>query len=250
MTWDEPDALAMAEKLPDIKERTEVLHLNKQAREAISEENVQLCIKLLERALSLDPNNLNVLMRLATFYEERNEFEKELEMRRRMADLEFTHAAYYYRRLAEWEMQRGNRKTAQEIARKAVDSYDVLEEARGYLLAEDIHDRAFCYHLLGENKKAEEELRAGVAQYPNAALLYFALGAVCHNTNRPDEAQAMYETALAHDPDHQEAKVMLGQLLAIKGETERAVALLQQVLAVEPGNRKAQMVLERYGGTQ
>jgi arylsulfatase A-like enzyme/Tfp pilus assembly protein PilF len=249
MTWDDPDALAMAEKLPDVKERTEVLQLKEQAREALSEGSMQSCINLLEQALSLDPNNLDSLMRLAAFYEELDEFEKELEMRRRMADLEFTHAAYYHRKLAEWEMQQGNREAAQEIARKAVDSYDVLEETRGRLPAEDIHDRAFCYHLLGENKKAEDELRAGVAQYPNAALLYFALGAVYHNTNRPEEAQAMYETTLAHDPDHLEAKVRLGQLLAIKGETERATALLQQVLAVEPDNREAQMVLERYGGT-
>ncbi len=249
MAWEEPDALAMAEELPDIKERTEVIQLKAKARKALSEKDMPLCINLMERALSLDPNNLDSLMRLATFYEKLDEFEKGLEMRRRMADIEFTHAAYYYRKLAEWEMQQGNRETAQEIARKAVDSYDVLEESRGRLAAEDIHDRAFCYHLLGENKKAEEELRAGVAQYPNAALLYFALGAVCHNTNRPEEAQAMYEAALANNPDHREAKVRLGELLAEKGKIERATALFQQVLAVEPDNREAQMALERYGGT-
>jgi arylsulfatase A-like enzyme/Tfp pilus assembly protein PilF len=240
MTWDEPDALAMAEEYPDIKERLDVLRLARQARDALLRGHRERSLELLEQALPLDPANVQVLKRLTVFYRDLRRPREELDMQRRLADIDPLHAPEYYRRLAEWETENGNPETARQAWEKMLDSYDVLEVRLGTFFAENYYNRALCYKKLGQGEKAEAELRAGLARYPDAPLLYYALGAFSQNASQWDQAQEMYEAALARDPNHRRAKVNLSKVLtqkaalALKDETrmrnlERAAALLEEV---------------------
>ncbi|UCF80659.1 MAG: sulfatase-like hydrolase/transferase [Acidobacteriota bacterium] len=229
MTWEEPDALAMAEEFPDIKERMEVLQIIEQSRKALSEGRIQLCADLLERAFSLDPTNLNVLARLAAYYQDSHRPREALDLRRRLADIEPLHAPEYYRRLAEWESVNGNSDAARQAWEKAVDSYTVLEARIGTLYAENYYDRALCYEKLGQAEKAEADLRAGLARYPDSPLLYYALGAFSQNAGNWDEAQAMYETALRYSPHYMDAKVNLSTVLLKKKDFQGAAAILEEI---------------------
>jgi tetratricopeptide (TPR) repeat protein len=240
MTWEEPDALAMAEELPDIKERIDALRLSKQARDTLLHGRRDQSLELLEQALPLDATNVQVLKRLAAFYQKLHRLREELDMRRRLADIDPLHAPEYYRRLAEWETENGSPATARQAWEKALDSYDVLEVRLGTLFAENYYNRALCYNKLGQAEKAEAELRAGLARYPDAPLLYYALGAFSQNAGQWDQAQAMYEAALARDPNHRSAKVHLSKVLTQKAasasssetrmrDLERAAALLEEV---------------------
>jgi arylsulfatase A-like enzyme/Tfp pilus assembly protein PilF len=240
MTWDEPDALAMAEEFPDIKERIDVLRLAKQARDALLHGHRERSLELLEQALPLDPTNVQVLKRLAAFYRDLRRPGEELDMQRRLADIDPLHAPEYYRRLAEWETENSGPEAARQAWEKALDSYDVLEVRLGTLFAENYYNRALCYKKLGQGEKAEAELRAGLARYPDAPLLYYALGAFSQNARQWEQAQEMYEAALARDPNHRRAKVHLSKVLTQKAASasnsetrmrnlERAAALLEEV---------------------
>ncbi|UCF80660.1 MAG: sulfatase-like hydrolase/transferase [Acidobacteriota bacterium] len=240
MTWEEPDALAMVDGLPDIKERIDVLRLAKQARDEMLRGHMERSLELLEQALPLDPTNVQVLKRLAVFYRDLRRPWEELDMRRRLADIDPLHAPEYYRRLAEWETENGNLEAARQAWEKMLDSYDVLEVRLGTLFAENYYNRALCYKKLGQDEKAEAEIRAGLARYPDAPLLYYALGAFSQNARRWDQAQEMYEAALARDPNHRRAKVHLSKVLTRKAASasnsetrmrnlKRAAALLEEV---------------------
>jgi tetratricopeptide (TPR) repeat protein len=229
MAWEEPDALAMADEFPDIKERMEVLQLIEQGREALSEGRTQLCADLLIRALSVDPTNLDVLTRLAAFYENQHAMEKELDVRRKMADIDPSYAPSYYQKLAELESRQGNPKKAHEALRKGIDSFNALEERSGALIPEDIRNRALLYEALGEKERAEAEFRNGIARYPDAMLLYRVLGMLYQNAGRWDEAQAMYETALVRDPYYMDAKVNLSTVLLKKKDFQGATAILEEI---------------------
>jgi tetratricopeptide (TPR) repeat protein len=219
----------MAEELPDIKERMEVLQIIEQGRKALSEGRTQLCADLLKRALSLDPTNLNVLARLAAFYQDLHRPREALDMQRRLADIDPLHAPEYYRGLAEWETVNGNPDAARQAWEKAIDSYAVLEVRLGTLFVENYYDRALCYEKLGQAEKAKAGLRAGLARYPDSPLLYYALGAFSQNAGNWGEAQAMYETALVHRPLYMGAKVNLSTVLLKKKDFQGAVAVLEEI---------------------
>ena len=155
-------------------------------------------------------------------------------------DIDPLHAPEYYRRLAEWESASGNPDAARRTWEKMLASYDVLEVRLGTLFAENYYNRALCYEKLGQGEKAEAELHAGLARYPDSPLLYYALGAFSQNASQWDQAQEMYEAALARDPNHRSAKVHLSKVLGRKAGSisnsevrtrtlERAAALLEEV---------------------
>jgi tetratricopeptide (TPR) repeat protein len=232
MTWEEPDALAMADTLTDSKSQshfTEGIILQK-AMALLQEGKIEESIKVFEKEAEKDPDNLVLLKHIAEIYEHLGETEKALPIRRRMADINPAEAFLYYRSLADWEDRQGNTDAAQDALRKALDSVTVLEVVQGALFPEDYNNRALCYKLLGEAEEAEAELRGGLARYPTSTLLYFALGALYHEgMGRLDDARAMYEKVLELDPHSRDAKVNLANVLREMGEYERAMALIKEI---------------------
>ncbi|UCF80661.1 MAG: tetratricopeptide repeat protein [Acidobacteriota bacterium] len=232
MTWEEPDALAMAETLTDSKSQshfTEGIILQR-AMALLNEGKIEESIQVFEKEAEKDPDNLVLLKHIAEIYEHSGETEKALPIRRRMADINPTEAFFYYRSLADWEDRQGNKDATQDALRKALDSVTVLEVIQGALFPEDYSNRALCYQLLGEEEEAEAELRSGLDRYPTSTLLHFALGALYHEgLGRLDDARARYEKVLELDPRSRDAKVNLANVLREMGEYERALALIKEV---------------------
>jgi arylsulfatase A-like enzyme/Tfp pilus assembly protein PilF len=232
MTWEEPDALAMADTLTDSKTQghiTKGAFLQK-AMELFHEGKIEESMKVFEEEAEKDPDNLILLKHMAEIYENLGEPEKALPLYRRMADVNPAEAFRYYRSLAEWEESQGNTDAAQDALHKALDSVTVLEVVQGTLFPEDYNNRALCYQLLGEAEEAEAELLGGLARYPASRLLHFALGLLYHeDLGRFDDARAMYEKTLELDPRYRDAKVNLVNVLTEMGEYERAMALIKEI---------------------
>jgi tetratricopeptide (TPR) repeat protein len=78
---------------------------------------------------------------------------------------------------------------------------------------------------------------------PRYAPAQYALGWLDVKLNRPAEARAHLEQALALDPGSVEPRYELGQLELNDGNSERAETLLREVLAKEPRHAKANLAM-------
>jgi arylsulfatase A-like enzyme/cytochrome c-type biogenesis protein CcmH/NrfG len=225
----EPDALKMVKTHADVKERVPVIELNLKAKYAATDGNFEESSRLCREILAIDPENLGALSHLAILYEEKEELEKELLFRRKIADIEPTHAWRYYHVLAAWEEKQGNEKTHKEALRKAIDSLAINERLTGTLFPEELHNRARFYRLLEDYERAEADYKLGIEKYPHSAFLPYGLGNLYRRLERLDEAQAMYEETLRRNPRYRGAKINLGNVLSEQGNYERAIALIEEI---------------------
>jgi eukaryotic-like serine/threonine-protein kinase len=78
----------------------------------------------------------------------------------------------------------------------------------------------------GENDKAVAELEAGRAAEPEHPLLKMFLAVARFRQNRVDEAQALIEDVLKHNPMFDPAQPLLAWCLAARGQADAARALI------------------------
>src|SRR5260221_122926 len=74
----------------------------------------------------------------------------------------------------------------------------------------------------------ERIYRAAIAQLPREPLLHFNLGIALEDLNRPDEAIAAYERALALDPEFADAHYNVSQLHEARGRRQQALRHLSE----------------------
>lgn len=96
------------------------------------------------------------------------------------------------------------------------------------------------------NRKARANAERAVAEDPNQAEGYAALGQVLISVDRnPKAAEIVYRRALQLAPASAEPKIGLSALIANFGEIEEAVELLQQAVQLEPLSTNAHFDLAR-----
>ncbi len=98
-----------------------------------------------------------------------------------------------------------------------------------FLSSEDFDERAHQAYDAGEYDDALEILREGLSRYPDAADLYVGLGYVRLAREEYAWARQAFESALALEPDHEDACVGLGEALLKFGDTAVALCSFSRV---------------------
>jgi tetratricopeptide (TPR) repeat protein len=95
-----------------------------------------------------------------------------------------------------------------------------------------------CLSAMGRYQEAESYLRRAVAGIDDPQT-HYNLGLLLSITNRPTEAIAEYEKALARDPMHADARLNMATALARQGKTEQAWRELTRLVEQDPDNAVA-----------
>lgn len=99
---------------------------------------------------------------------------------------------------------------------------------------------------LKQPTEAEQAIRAGLAQLPDAAIGHYHLGRVLLEEGKTDEAIASFERAASVNPTFEPAYLALGSIYESRHERDRAVAVLKKYLQnVNPRNRDIRHQLVR-----
>src|SRR5580698_5659142 len=80
---------------------------------------------------------------------------------------------------------------------------------------------------------SEPDLAGAEINAPATAQSAFEQATILHDRNRLEAAEALYETALALDPDHAEALCSLGFLRLQQNQLATSVALLRQAIQLD-----------------
>ena len=135
------------------------------------------------------------------------------------------------------------------------DAIDVL--CRAIALQPDNPELRFlliqAHYVNQDSEQALEEARKAADEFPQVAKSHLVLALQLHNLGRYQEARLPLEKALAIDPNLEEARGALGDVLMREGEVEQGLAYLRTATArrpdlVEPhiGLGKALLQLKRY----
>ena len=95
-----------------------------------------------------------------------------------------------------------------------------------------------CLSAMGRYQEAESYLRRAVAGIDDPQT-HYNLGLLLSITNRPTEAIAEYEKALARDPMHADARLNMATALARQGKMEQASRELTRLVDQDPDNAVA-----------
>jgi tetratricopeptide (TPR) repeat protein/predicted Ser/Thr protein kinase len=194
--------------------------------------NVDAAIKLLERAVQLDPQSAASYAALSEAYENKNVFYPD----------------------PQWS------KLASEYANKAVtlDSYlaaghvslgmakmmsgDSTEAEKQFRAAVDLDPKSapphrglgLLYDKTGKSDQAAAELKRAMELDPKDWKTYMASGLNAYQAGRFKEAASAWETALQLEPDNVPALRNLGAVYHSLGRDDDAVAALQHALEIKP----------------
>jgi len=231
-------------------------------------DDVEGQIQDLERAAELAPERAAIPLLLGQAQLRRGDFEASEKALRRMLELDRTTRAYVYWAAFLMERNRGDEAiaamtTALELATtdeerlqartrlanlyvtsgRLDDAERVMQEA----LAADpdsselLAQLARFYVYRGQVPKAEEMLRQQVERKPSEATAYLTLALFYESLERPSDALATLDRALAVAPEDERVLTLRAQyLLAAKPDDpaarEEARGLLDQVLAKNPNS--------------
>jgi tetratricopeptide (TPR) repeat protein/predicted Ser/Thr protein kinase len=194
--------------------------------------NVDAAIRLLERAVQLDPQSAASYAALSEAYENKNVFSPD----------------------RQWS------KLASEYANKAVslDSYlaaghvslgmaqmmagDSTEAEKQFRTAADLDPKSavphrglgLLYDKTGKSEQAAAELKRALQLDPKDWKTYLASGLNAYHAGRFNEAASAWEMALQLEPDNVPALRNLGAVYHSLGRDDDAVAALQHALEIKP----------------
>jgi eukaryotic-like serine/threonine-protein kinase len=180
-------------------------------------------IPFFKRAIELDPNFANAYASLGVVYDN-------LEMNMN-SDLvaEYTKKAFELRdRVSEREKFYISSLYYDSVTGELDKSIETLEVWRRTYPRDDapVNNLGFAYERVGELEKAAAEYRAAVPLDPQSAIPYQNLGRVLLAVNRPDEAKAVLEEAVAKKLDYINTDAWLFELAFEEGD---AAAMQRQV---------------------
>lgn len=93
--------------------------------------------------------------------------------------------------------------------------------------------------------EAVKELERELALDPTNATAAYELGEIHRRAGELDLAQRLFEAAVAHYPDFEQARLGLGRVLLAAGKAEPAVAHLRKAIALDPESDVAYYQLSR-----
>lgn len=208
---------------------------------ALDRGDVQEAIRLMELAITEDPESARSMFRLGGVYEQRGDLHKAAEYFERSVALTPMHnpslnrLASVYRRL-------GRSADAREIYQRALEfshGYDVISIMG--LVELDIADGS-----RERLRAAQKRLDGLLAWMPENLDARANLGVVLTALGEPRQAGDVYAEVLRRDPRHVVANLNLAQLLVEAGQTERAVRFYEQAAEVGPSNLEQALAVHDF----
>jgi tetratricopeptide (TPR) repeat protein/predicted Ser/Thr protein kinase len=212
--------------------------LYRRAREDLNHSDrdgsIDAAIKLLERAIQLDPQSAASYAALGEAYESKNNSNPDpqwIKLASEYANKAVTLDSYLaaaHVSLGIAKMMAGDSAEAERQLRAAVD-LDPKSAAphRGLGL---------LYDKTGKADQAVEELKRAIQLDPNDWRTYLAAGLDAYQAGRFKEAAAAWEMALKLEPDNVPALRDLGAVYHSMGRDDDAVAALQHALEIKPSS--------------
>jgi lipopolysaccharide biosynthesis regulator YciM len=195
-----------------------------------------------EELLSCDPKRVEALRMLLRLHTEVRNFERAIELTRRLARLEGGDAAGAEAelrvQLAETARADGRSDEARRAVKQALRKDK--QNVRGWIVLGEIEaerDRSKAA-LSAWSRVPAIDRRSGPEVYPKLEATYAALG-------RPRDFEGFLRKLLEERPDDSRARFALARTLAARGDTDEAVSELRQILEGEPGDVEARSTLGR-----
>jgi serine/threonine protein kinase/Flp pilus assembly protein TadD len=196
--------------------------------------SVDTAIKLLERAVQLDPQSAASYAALSEAYDHKNTFNPDpqwmklaSEYANRAVNLDNYLAAGHVA-LGMVKMSAGDSSEAEKQLRTAVD----LDPKS----AVPHCDLGLLYDKTGKSDQATEELKRALQLDPKDWKIYMATGLNSYQAGRFQEAASAWEMALKLEPDNVPVLRNLGAVYHSLGRDDDAVAALQHALEIKPGS--------------
>lgn len=139
-------------------------------------------------------------------------------------------------RLGEGVYRTGDYLQALQLYKQAVDGMPYYLEFQEKLGIAQI--------ALKQWKNAEKTFRKVLNENPKQSLSLCNLGFALVMQNRFDDGEALYDQALALDPDYEQALLNKAAVRLYKKDKAAAKKLLQRVLKINPANPQAQTLLK------
>jgi len=125
---------------------------------------------------------------------------------------------------------------SEALYREAIESYDVVYEARGDEVAVSGRRNVIsAYQRLGDLAAAQTAAQVALQTWPDEAQLWSVNADVLNRMGRTEDAIAALDRVREIDPDYNNVLARKGMWLLESGDTEAAVAALSQ--AVESGEQ-------------
>jgi serine/threonine protein kinase len=196
------------------------------------EGNVDKAIKLLERAVQLDPQSAASYAGLAEAYYFKNRASPDSEWQKRATTYadkavgldSYLAAAHISQGLA--KMQAGDSAEAEKRFKRAAELDPKSSSSHLWL--------GSLYKNSGKFEQANEEFNRGLQLNPNDWKLRLSLGKVEYQTGSYKDAASDFEQALKLEPDSVDALVNLGAIYHVLGRDDDAAAALQHALEIKP----------------
>lgn len=221
-----------------------------------------------ERAIALDPSDLDTLRQLVATLEALDLKARALTHCRRLPELQSETAEDYFQ-LGRLEAIGGSMVNAENAFRKALSLDPALHAARlnlgNTLLGQDRfeeaieqyqrvlqvepHNRDAMLNLSSSLTRAkqypaaEKYLKAILEEYPECIPAWTQLGLVLREQTRLDEAEIAFRTVHRLDPDHSDNLLDLADLLTRVGKLRDAEALLRHALQFRSQDAKTHLGL-------
>lgn len=179
------------------------------------------------------PNEASLWVILATLHAERNEVEEAGKAYERLIALAPEEISPRIS-LARYYAQAGKVDEAERVLRAAVTAFP-----------EDTDVKLSLVEFLSARRDpaaAEQELKTMIEQQPDKTALRFGLGRIYEQTNRLDEAKALYQEIIGKaetGPDGLEGRNRLALIALRQDDQATARKLIEEVLAVSAQDRNA-----------
>ena len=196
--------------------------------------NVDTAIKLLERAVQLDPQSAASYAALSEAYESKNSLNPDQQWTKLASEYankavaldNFLAAGHVS--LGMVKMNAGDSAEAEKQFRTAVD----LDPKS----AAPHRDLGFLYDKVGKADLAAQELKRALQLDPKDWKTYTNLGLDAYQAGRFKDAASAWETALQIEPDNVPVLRNLGAVYHSLARDDDAIAVLQHALEIKPGS--------------
>ncbi len=165
-----------------------------------------------ERAAELEPKNLSYNQLYAKLLEREGNYKKAADLYANLSD-EYPSNEDLYNEWAYYLTKSGK-------ADQAIKVYNVLEKRTG--VKEGISMRKYTLYMkMGKNKKASQEIELLIAAYPKEPEYIIRLANFYTSTGELERSKALYQQALALDPNNPTANMAMVEFFLQGGDTTR-----------------------------
>jgi len=231
-------------------------------------DEIPTSIRLLKKALHIDPENLDALELLSAAYEQQRQYRKSMLVYEKVSHIKENNINVLFK-LTSLQVLTHNYdkalKTYHRILRSGFSDPDYLLQIGNLFLRNRAYKQAFqvysdlqsshpdyepAYLALAQTFKAQGDTTRAIEAYQKA-LAYnphfedakAELRMLYEKQKRWDDAIALYTRLVQHDTTNLSDKIQLGQFYLQKGDTLSAQKIFEEAVEKHPGNERSYLAL-------